>query len=70
MEKEAVSSRHPAEVLEAIDTHRPNIEETRGGYLSLIAQWWVAQGCPPVSDYEKKIREKQASNKHTARRAS
>jgi hypothetical protein len=31
------------------------IEETQGGYLGLIAQWWFAQGHPPVNEYEARL---------------
>lgn len=37
------------------------IEETQGGYLSLIAQWWYAQGNPPVNEYEARLLAEQKS---------
>lgn len=65
MQKEQVNARLKDGVTEKIDLYRVAMEESRGSYLALIAEWWVAQGCPPVNDYESKLREK-----HSARRAS
>ena len=35
------------------------LEETQGGYLGLIAQWWFAQGHPPVNEYEARLLEQK-----------
>jgi hypothetical protein len=51
-QKKQINARVPDNLHEVITERAKLIEETHGGYLSLIAQWWFAQGHPPVTDYE------------------
>ena len=54
-QKKQINARVP-DNLHGIILERANlIEETQGGYLSLIAQWWFAQGHPPVNEYEARL---------------
>jgi hypothetical protein len=51
-QKKQINARIPDNLHEVITERAKLIEETHGGYLSLIAQWWYAQGHPPVTEYE------------------
>ena len=54
-QKKQINARVP-DNLHALIVERANlIEETQGGYLGLIAQWWFAQGQPPVNEYEARL---------------
>lgn len=65
MEKEQVNTRLADALIEEIDKRRGPLDKTRGAYLAQIAEWWFAQGAPPVTEFEKRIRERTS-----ARRAS
>lgn len=54
-QKKQINARVPDNLHSTIVERARMIEETQGGYLSLIAQWWYAQGHPPVSDYEARV---------------
>ena len=63
-QKKQINARVP-DNLHGLILERANlIEETQGGYLGLIAQWWFAQGHPPVSEYEARLlsQKKQREN--------
>lgn len=54
-QKKQINARVP-DNLHGLILERANlIEETQGGYLGLIAQWWFAQGHPPVNEYEARM---------------
>jgi hypothetical protein len=54
-QKKQINARVP-DNLHGLILERANlIEETQGGYLGLIAQWWFAQGHPPVNEYEARL---------------
>jgi hypothetical protein len=54
-QKKQINARVP-DNLHGLIVERANlIEETQGGYLGLIAQWWFAQGHPPVNEYEARL---------------
>lgn len=54
-QKKQINARVPDTLHELINERARLIEETQGGYLGLIAQWWFAQGHPPVNDYEARL---------------
>lgn len=54
-QKKQINARVPDALHELINERAKLIEETQGGYLGLIAQWWFAQGHPPVNDYEARM---------------
>lgn len=64
-QKKQINARLPDNLHELISERAQLIEETQGGYLSLIAQWWYAQGYPPVNDYEARLlaQKKQAQKR-------
>jgi len=61
-QKKQINARLPDNLHDLISERANMIEETQGGYLSLIAQWWYAQGFPPVNEYEARLltQKKQA----------
>lgn len=61
-QKKQINARVP-DNLHSIILERANLlEETQGGYLSLIAQWWYAQGHPPVNEYEARLLAQKKTN--------
>lgn len=54
-QKKQINARIPDNLHSLILERAALIEETQGGYLGLIAQWWFAQGHPPVNEYEARI---------------
>ncbi len=54
-QKKQINARVPDTLHELINERARLIEETQGGYLGLIAQWWFAQGHPPVNEYEARL---------------
>lgn len=58
-QKKQINARVPDTLHELINERARLIEETQGGYLGLIAQWWYAQGHPPVNDYEARLLSQQ-----------
>lgn len=54
-QKKQINARVPDNLHEIIAERANLIEETQGGYLGLIAQWWFAQGYPPVNEYEARL---------------
>jgi hypothetical protein len=64
-QKKQINARVPDNLHEVITERAKLIEETHGGYLSLIAQWWYAQGYPPVTEYEATLlaQKKQAQRR-------
>ena len=64
-QKKQINARLPDNLHELISERAQLIEETQGGYLSLIAQWWYAQCYPPVNDYEARLlaQKKQAQKR-------
>jgi hypothetical protein len=66
MLKEQINTRLPETIVTEIDSRRKHMEETRGGYLALIAQQWYASGCPDVNEYESRLREKKESHKRAS----
>ena len=54
-QKKQINARVPDTLHEIIRERASLIEETHGGYLGLIAQWWFAQGHPPVTEYEARL---------------
>ena len=54
-QKKQINARVPDTLHELINERAQLIEETQGGYLGLIAQWWFAQGHPPVNEYEARL---------------
>jgi hypothetical protein len=54
-QKKQINARVPDNLHGLILERAKLIEETQGGYLGLIAQWWFAQGHPPVNDYEARL---------------
>jgi hypothetical protein len=54
-QKKQINARVPDNLHEIISERASLIEETQGGYLVLIAQWWFAQGYPPVNEYEARV---------------
>jgi hypothetical protein len=54
-QKKQINARVPDNLHGIIRERATLIEETQGGYLSLIAQWWFAQGHPPVNEYEARL---------------
>jgi hypothetical protein len=54
-QKKQINARVPHNLHSVILERANLIEETQGGYLSLIAQGWYAQGHPPVNDYEARL---------------
>ena len=61
-QKKQINARVPDNLHEIISARAGLIEETHGGYLSLIAQWWYAQGHPPVNDYEARLLQQKKQN--------
>ena len=55
VQKKQISARVPDNLHRLIVERANLIEETQGGCLGLIAQWWFAQGHPPVSEYEARL---------------
>ena len=66
-QKKQINARVPDTLHEIISERANLIEETHGGYLGLIAQWWFAQGHPPVTEYEARL---LAQKKQTTKRGS
>lgn len=60
-QKKQINARVPDTLHELINERAHLIEETQGGYLGLIAQWWFAQGHPPVNDYEARLLSQRKS---------
>lgn len=58
-QKKQINARVPDNLYGIIVERANLIEETQGGYLSLIAQWWYAQGHPPVNEYEARLLAQQ-----------
>lgn len=54
-QKKQINARVPDNLYGLIAERANLIEETQGGYLGLIAQWWFAQGHPPVNEYEARL---------------
>jgi len=54
-QKKQINARVPDNLYGLIAERAHLIEETQGGYLGLIAQWWFAQGHPPVNEYEARL---------------
>jgi hypothetical protein len=54
-QKKQINARVSDHLHEIISERAGLIEETQGGYLGLIAQWWFAQGYPPVNEYEARV---------------
>jgi hypothetical protein len=54
-QKKQINARVPDNLHGLILERATLIEETQGGYLALIAQWWFAQGHPPVNEYEARL---------------
>jgi hypothetical protein len=54
-QKKQINARIPDNLHSLILERAALIEETQGGYLGLIAQWWFAQGHPPVNEYEARV---------------
>lgn len=54
-QKKQINARIPDNLHEIIAERARLIEETHGGYLGLIAQWWYAQGFPPINEYEARL---------------
>ena len=54
-QKKQINARVSDSLHELIAERANLIEETQGGYLGLIVQWWYAQGHPPVSEYEARL---------------
>lgn len=54
-QKKQINARVPDNLHSLILERAHLMEETQGGYLSLIAQWWYAQGHPPVNEYEARV---------------
>jgi hypothetical protein len=66
-QKKQINARVP-DSLHGLIVERANlIEETQGGYLGLIAQWWYAQGHPPVSEYEARLLSQRKPRSGNAR---
>jgi hypothetical protein len=65
-QKKQINARVPDALHDVITQRAQMLEETHGGYLSLIAQWWFAQGHPPVTEYEARL---IALKKQSAKRA-
>jgi hypothetical protein len=61
-QKKQINARVPDTLHELINERAQLIEETQGGYLGLIAQWWFAQGHPPVNDYEARLLSQRKSS--------
>jgi hypothetical protein len=63
-QKKQINARVPDTLHEIIAERANLLEETHGGYLGLIAQWWFAQGFPPVNEYEARLmaQKKTAAN--------
>jgi hypothetical protein len=61
-QKKQINARVPDTLHDLINERARLIEETQGGYLGLIAQWWFAQGQPPVNDYEARLLSQQKVN--------
>jgi hypothetical protein len=68
-QKKQINARVPDTLHEVISERAHLLEETQGGYLGLIAQWWFAQGFPPVNEYEARLMA-QKKNAASAKRAS
>ena len=63
-QKKQINARVP-DNLHGLILERANlIEETQGGYLGLIAQWWFAQGHPPVNEYEARLLSQKRPREH------
>jgi hypothetical protein len=60
-QKKQINARVPDNLHEIIAERANLIEETQGGYLGLIAQWWFAQGYPPVNEYEARLMAQKKS---------
>ena len=69
-QKKQINARVPDNLHEIISERANLIEETQGGYLGLIAQWWFAQGYPPVNEYEARLMAQRKSASATKRPAS
>jgi hypothetical protein len=54
-QKKQINARVPDNLHGIILERARLLEETQGGYLGLIAQWWYAQGHPPVNEYEARL---------------
>ena len=54
-QKKQINARVPHEVHDALAERASLLQETEGGYLLLIAQWWFAQGQPPVTAREEAV---------------
>lgn len=61
-QKKQINARVPDTLHELINERARLIEETQGGYLGLIAQWWFAQGHPPVNEYEARLLAQRKSS--------
>jgi hypothetical protein len=69
-QKKQINARLPDHLHDLIRERAGLLEETQGGYLSLIAQWWYAQGHPPVNDYEARVlahKKPGSESSHTRR---
>lgn len=53
--KRQINARLPDKLHKHISDRASELDETEGGYLAAIAHWWLAQGAPPVNDYEARI---------------
>lgn len=60
-QKKQINARVPDTLHEIISERANLLEETQGGYLGLIAQWWFAQGFPPVNEYEARLMAQRKS---------
>jgi hypothetical protein len=68
-QKKQINARISDHLHEIISERAGLIEETQGGYLGLIVQWWFAQGYPPVNEYEARVlaqRKIKLAEKRTA----
>ncbi len=58
--KPQIKASLPSHVAAEIEKCGKTLEVTKGEYLGLIARWWFAQGCPPVTPEEDQIRKSHA----------
>jgi hypothetical protein len=53
--KRQINARLPDKLHKLISDRARDVDETEGGYLATIVQWWQAKGAPPVNDYEARL---------------
>lgn len=68
--KDRISATLPDYVIKEIEKYGAILELTKAEYLTAIARKWFADGCPPVTPEETRLRENTSPTKPTKKTAA